>query len=193
MIVLKRIFFLSIFCLFLLSCEDEFLVNKYIIDNPTDEKIEVYIGNNKYVIKPKKYIIAKLDGRLVLSTKVNGEFIVEDEPFEITYPSGMINPTKSEYVVYDIPYESNYKVFNGFSNYEEDLKKPDAEEKMNEGTMPRPAPVVTNDIFIEDVTFGLGNVNKKVPKVKKASRLNYSFLRKIFRMEDFLKFADEFQ
>ena len=175
---MKKTFFLLLLLITLIGCNGH-----YILDNPTDENIKVYIDSTEYNLKPKEFIKVKLKtGNHTVSAEKNGTKILDNETFKIgDIPAGLINPTKNDYVIYYIIYTKDSNLQNDFKPYEIDGK---------EIYSLLDSPEVTNGLFIEDRTLGKGNIDKNPPKTMKING-KYSFFMKIFRKDDFFKFYDE--
>ena len=167
-----------IFLLTILSCE-----KKYLIDNPADEILKVYIDDKEYELKAKEYIKIDLKkGVHKISAEKSGKKILDNENFEIKdIPAGLINPAKNEYIIYNIIYAKNPDIMNEFQSYEIDGKE--VYSLLGE-------PEITDSLFIEDRTLGKGNIDKKPPKTMKITG-KYTFLMKIFRKDDFFQFYNE--
>ena len=178
---MKRIFLFCFLLLTLISCQDDYLMNQYLLDNSTNTEIEILLDNKKYVLKPLTFKKITLEpGVHNITTIKNKRVIVDNESFEIKdIHSGVINPAKSECVIYEIL----------FTRYTLDF----LESAYNVKPVSK-KPIIATDLFIPDPTLGIGNIHKKVPK--KMTIYNndyYKYHRKIFRKIDFLMYAQEFK
>lgn len=153
-----------------------------LIDNPTAQEITVIIDDKTYTVPANQYVKAELDlGKHQISCKSCGlettEFTVDPVPY------GVINPTKSKYVLYNIIYTQK-DLSSQFKPYQVEGK---------EVYSLLGAPELTTELFIPDRTMGNGNVDDKEPSVQKYNKMNqdYSYLMKIFRIKDFFEFYDK--
>lgn len=153
------------------------------IDNPGNQNLTVQIDDKTYQVPAGKFVAAEVSlGAHKLSCRETG---IENETFMVEpCKQGVINPTKSKYVIYNIIYtEKDLRA--QFKPYEVEGK---------EVYSLLGAPEVTDALFIPDRTMGNGgNIDVKEPSVKSYSRLNqdYSFLTKIFRLKAFFEFYDK--
>lgn len=153
-----------------------------LIDNPTARPITVTIDGKEYQVPANAYVKANLSkGVHRMSCKESNltDAALNIEPFEY----GVINPTRSKYVIYSIIYT------------EKDLRdqfKPYQIEGREIYSL-LGAPEVKTDLFIADLTNGKGNIDDKEPSVQSYSRISqdYSSLSKIFRLKDFFAFYDK--
>lgn len=153
------------------------------IDNPGKQNITVQIDDKNYQVPAGQFVKAEVAlGAHKLSCRETG---IENETFMVDpCRQGVINPTKSKYVIYNIIY-SEKDLRQKFESYEVEGK---------EVYSLLGAPEVTDALFIPDRTMGNGgNIDVKEPSVKSYNRLNqdYSFLSKIFRLKDFFEFYDQ--
>jgi len=153
------------------------------IDNPTSQNIVVQIDSKTYQVPAGQFVKADVSlGKHTLTCQATGldnsELIIDP------CKQGVINPTKSKYVIYNIIYS------------EKDLRsqfKPYQVEGREIYSL-LGAPEVMDALFIPDRTMGNGgNIDVKEPSIKSYNRLNqdYSFLVKIFRLNDFFEFYDK--
>lgn len=153
-----------------------------LIDNPTNKALAVKIDDKSYEIPARSFLKVelpigphKLDCVAYNLKGVN----LNLDPTEY----GVINPTKSKYVIYNIIYtEKDLK--DQFKPYQ--VEGREIYSLLGE-------PVVTTDLFIPDRTLGKGNIDNKEPAFENYNRINqdYSFLAKIFRLNDFFEFYDK--
>lgn len=153
-----------------------------LIDNPTAQEITVIIDDKTYTVPANQYVKAELDlGKHQIACKVCGlettEFTVDPVPY------GVINPTKSKYVLYNIIYTQK-DLSSQFKPYQ--LEGKEVYSLLG-------APELTTELFIPDRTMGNGNIDDKEPSVQKYNKMNqdYSYLMKIFRIKDFFEFYDK--
>lgn len=175
---MKKLVLIVLLMTMLMGCSGH-----YLIDNPTEDTIKVYLDGQEYELAGKEYIKVKLEkGIHTVSSEKNGEKILNEEKFEISdEKSGLINPTKSEYIIYNIIYAKNSNIQSKFKGYEVDGRE--VYSLLGE-------PELLDSLFIEDRTQGKGNIDKTPPKMMKITG-EYSFLMKIFRKDDFFEFYDE--
>lgn len=153
------------------------------IDNPSDKSITVLIDDKSYQVPAGQFVKAEVSlGTHKLSCRETG---IANETLTVDpCKQGVINPTKSKYVVYNIIYtEKDLRA--QFKPYEVEGK---------EVYSLLGAPEVTDALFIADRTMGNGgNIDVKEPSVKSYSRLNqdYAFLTKIFRLKEFFEFYNK--
>lgn len=173
---IKRVLLFLLLILFIVSCKD-----RYLIDNPTNSNIKVYIDNKEYNIGAKKYLRVKLiRGKHRISSEKDGIKILENENFIIPNQTeaqdALINPTKSQYIIYPLLYSKD-------SNIKREFKAYDLEG--NEVLSYYGKPVLTDNLFIFDL-FGKGNIDKEVKEYSSSVIQN-----KIFRKEDFFEFYNK--
>ncbi|MCZ4244124.1 hypothetical protein [Pedobacter punctiformis] len=153
-----------------------------LIDNPTAQAINVTIDDKSYTVPANSYEkISITKGIHHITCKEhnihNQEFNIED----IEY--GVINPTKSKYVIYNIVYTEK-DLSDQFKPYQ--IEGREIYSLLGE-------PEVTSTLFIPDLTMGKGNIDDKEPAFKDYNRISqdYAFQSKIFRLKDFFEFYDK--
>ena len=153
------------------------------IDNPTAQNITVHIDNQTYQVPAGQYVKVEVsEGKHTLTCNETG--LSNTELVISPVKQGVINPTKSKYVIYNIIYtekdlSSQFKPYNVEGREIYSLLG---------------APEVTDALFIPDRTMGNGgNIDEKEPSIKSYNKFNqdYSFLVKIFRLNDFFEFYDK--
>jgi len=153
------------------------------IDNPTTQNITVQIDNQTYQVPAGQYVKVEVStGTHTLTCNETG--LSGTELVISPVKQGVINPTKSKYVIYNIIYtekdlSSQFKPYNVEGREIYSLLG---------------APEVTDALFIPDFTMGNGgNIDEKEPSIKSYNKFNqdYSFLVKIFRLNDFFEFYDK--
>ncbi len=153
------------------------------IDNPGKQDITVQIDDKTYQVPAGQFVKAEVSlGEHKLSCRETG---IANETFQVDpCKQGLINPTRSKYVIYNIIYtEKDLRA--QFKPYEVEGK---------EVYSLLGAPEVTDALFVPDRTMGNGgNIDVKEPSIKSYSRLNqdYAFLTKIFRLKEFFEFYDK--
>ena len=153
-----------------------------LIDNPTSKDISVKIDEDVYQITAKNYLKVSLEpGIHTISCEemgINNQKI-NLEPTEF----GVINPTKSKYMIYNIIYTQK--------DLREQFKPYNVEGREIYSLLD--APIVTTDLFIPDRTLGKGNLDDQDPGFDTYNKFNqdYSYLTKIFRLNDFFEFYDK--
>lgn len=153
-----------------------------LIDNPTAKAITVGIDDKVYNVPARSFEKIRLsEGHHRINCK---EHNITDQDLDLDPTAfGVINPTQSKYVIYNIIYsEKNLK--SQFKPYM--VEGREVYSMLGE-------PEVTTALFIPDRTLGKGNIDDKAPSVKDYNRMNqdYSFLTKIFRLNDFFDFYDK--
>ena len=155
------------------------------IDNPTSQNIIVQIDDKTHQVPAGQFV--KVDVSLGKHTLTCRETGLENAELVIDpCKQGVINPTKSKYVIYYIIYAEK-DLRSRFKPYE--VEGREIYSLMG-------APTVTDELFIPDRTMGNGgNIDVKEPSKKSYNKANqdYSFLVKIFRLEDFFEFYDKNQ
>jgi len=153
-----------------------------LIDNPTGNTITVTIDSEDYTVPANAYIKVDLEeGKHSISCK-NYNISKQDLILEPTI-YGVINPTKSKYVIYNIIY-TNKDLKNQYKPYQVEGK---------EIYSLLGAPTVTTDLFVPDRTLGKGNIDNTEPSSETYNKMNqdYAYLTKIFRLKDFFDFYDK--
>lgn len=156
-----------------------------LIDNPTSEDIDVTVDDKTYTIPTRQYkkIDIKEEGIHYVTCDKYGLNKAEVSFEKAGTKAGVINPTKSEYIIYYIIFTEK-NLSSKFKPY--DVRGHEIYSMFD-------APEITTDLFIPDKTMGKGNLDNKIPKSMDYNRLNqdYAFLRKIFRLDDFFEFYAE--
>src|SRR5690606_9451595 len=78
----------------------------YLIDNPTKASLNVFIDDNSYVISPGQQVkvdLEKGEHSLRVASDVDS-LNFEESTFKVSQVRGMINPTRSVYFIYGLPY-----------------------------------------------------------------------------------------
>mgnify|MGYP003574879324 CR=1 FL=1 len=153
-----------------------------LIDNPTTKPIIVKIDGQEYKVPANSYVDVELAlGHHKIDCEAYG-LANQDLHLDPT-EYGVINPTKSKYVIYNIIY-TNKDLKDQFKPYEVEGKE--IYSLLGE-------PIVTTDLFIPDGTLGKGNIDNKEPSSESYNKMNqdYAFLTKIFRLKDFFEFYDK--
>ncbi|MDB4924543.1 hypothetical protein [Mucilaginibacter sp.] len=154
-----------------------------LIDNPTDGAITVLLDSKKYEVTAHQYVEVKdiTLGYHTLSCEQSG---IKNEKFNIDPVAyGVINPTRSKYVIYNMIYTQK-DLSSQFKPY-----KVEGREIFSLAG----APEVLTDLFIPDRTSGKGNIDDKEPDTQSYNSFNqdYSVLSKIFRLSDFFEYYDK--
>lgn len=153
-----------------------------LIDNPTARSINVTIDNKAYSIAANSFLKIDLpEGKHKITCKQYD--IIEQELNIDPTQYGVINPTKSKYVIYNIIYTKK--------DLKKQFKPYEVEGRQVFSLLG--APEVTTDLFIPDRTMGKGNIDDKEPSMESYSEVNqdYAFLTKIFRLNEFFDFYDK--
>ncbi|MFN0255572.1 hypothetical protein [Pedobacter ureilyticus] len=153
-----------------------------LIDNPTAAAIKVKIDGQEYHVPANSYVDVDLAiGHHKIDCEAYG-LANQDLHLDPT-EYGVINPTKSKYVIYNIIY-TNKDLKDQFKAYQVEGKE--VYSLLGE-------PEVTTDLFIPDRTLGKGNIDNKEPSSESYNKMNqdYAFLTKIFRLKDFFDFYEK--
>lgn len=153
-----------------------------IIDNPTSKPLALSIDGTDYEIPANSFEKIDLE---IGHHKINCEaYQISDQDLHLDPTEyGVINPTKSKYVIYNIIYTKK-DLSSKFKAYQVEGKE--VYSLLGE-------PEVTTALFIPDRTLGKGNIDDKEPAFENYNRINqdYAFLTKIFRLNDFFEFYDK--
>ncbi|MCX3263547.1 hypothetical protein [Pedobacter agri] len=153
-----------------------------LIDNPTGKPLAVTIDGTDYEIPANSFEKIDLEiGHHKISCKA---YQIADQDLHLDPTEyGVINPTKSKYVIYNIIYTKK-DLSSKFKAYQVEGKE--IYSLLGE-------PEVTTALFIPDRTLGKGNIDDKEPAFENYNRVNqdYAFLTKIFRLNDFFEFYDK--
>lgn len=153
-----------------------------LIDNPTGRDITVMIDQKQHVVPARSFLrIALSEGAHSISCEAFG-LQQQELNLELT-AYGVINPSRSKYVIYNAIYTKK----NLSSRY-----KPYAVEGREVYSL-LGEPEVTNALFIPDRTLGRGNLDIVAPSVKSYQQVNqdYAYLTRIFRLHDFFEYCNQ--
>ncbi|RZJ65835.1 MAG: hypothetical protein EOO47_25645 [Flavobacterium sp.] len=153
-----------------------------LIDNPTAQAINVKIDDQTYDVPANSFIKVELAlGMHKIDCKAFG---IENQDLNLDPTEyGVINPTKSKYVTYNIIYTKK-DLKDQFKPYQ--VEGREIYSLLGE-------PEVSTALFIPDRTLGKGNIDVKEPSSETYNKVNqdYAYLSKIFRLKDFFEFYDE--
>lgn len=153
-----------------------------LIDNPTVQAISVKIDDKTYDVPANSFVKVELElGVHKIECKA---FDIVDQDLKLEPTEyGVINPTKSKYVTYNIIFTKK--------DLSDQFKPYDVEGKEIYSLLG--APEVSTALFIPDRTLGKGNIDVKEPDYQTYDKKNhdYSYLTKIFRLKDFFEFYDK--
>ncbi|WP_128330357.1 hypothetical protein [Apibacter sp. HY039] len=151
--------------------------DSFLLDNPTEKSIDVFLNGDKYVLAPGQTLaVAVKDGRNTISSSTDkGSLILKDTFFNVKRTDrGLINPTLSEYYSFRRYYghikniDSLYKIHKTVIDGDEFV-----------GEIKR-----YNHLVIENFYY---NVNQNFPKViNKVDSVESRV--KLFRKNQFLDF-----
>ena len=146
------------------------------IDNPTKQTLNIMIDNNEYIVSAGQNITIELGvGNHKIEAKNDlDSIILPTTNFEVKSSRGLINPTKSVYFIYGMPYGPNVNKDSIFSTL-----KTSYQGKTYAGDV-----VVDSAIYTENFYY---NLNEDFPKLTLKSE-NSVLRKKIFREEDFKQF-----
>lgn len=152
-----------------------------LIDNPTAKILSVTIDEETYEVPANSFLKVDLNP---------GHHRIDCQAYNITgdlnispVEYGVVNPTKSKYVIYNIIYTQK-DLKSQFKPYQVEGK---------EIYSLLGAPELTSDLFIPDRTMGKGNIDDQEPSFDSYNKMNqdYAYLTKIFRLNDFFEFYDK--
>lgn len=151
----------------------------YLIDNPTEATIYVNLDGEEYVISPRQHIRIKLnrgEHNLAVSSDVDSlnfpqtDFLVRDV-------QGLINPTRSVYFTFAMPYGPMVDKDSIFGELHADYQG-----KTYYGDIQ-----IDSSVYNESFYY---NLDEKFPKITRKSD-NKELRVKIFRVGDFKQFYFE--
>lgn len=151
----------------------------YLIDNPTKASLKVTIDQNEYVLPPEQHLkvpLTKGNHSLSVSSDVDSLNFPEQN-FEVTELRGLMNPTRSVYFIYGMPYGLQV---NKDSIYTE--LKTQYQGKTYYGDLH-----IDSTLYTEDFYY---NLNEKYPRITIKSG-NDTLRKKVFRVGDFKQFYFE--
>lgn len=153
-----------------------------LIDNPTAQDLSLSIDGQAYEVPANSHIKVDLAlGQHKIDCKA---YHIKNEDLNIDpVVYGVVNPTKSKYVIYNIIYTEK--------DLKDQFKPYQIEGREIYSLLGKPE--VSTDLFIPDRTMGKGNIDDKEPAFENYSRINqdYAYLTKIFRLKDFFEFYDK--
>lgn len=153
-----------------------------LIDNPTPKNLLVTIDGKTYEVSANSFVKVDLSlGHHKIDCQAYNIVGMDLNITPVEY--GVVNPTKSKYVIYNIIYTQK-DLKNQFKPYQVEGK---------EIYSLLGAPELTSDLFIPDRTMGKGNIDDQEPSFDSYNKMNqdYAYLTKIFRLEDFFEFYDK--
>lgn len=149
----------------------------YVIDNPSDNTINMRIDERDFTIAPQQFVRIDLPkGEHTLKFQYNGKQV--DTVIEIRRSAGLINPTLSDYYVFTRPYgvrENKDSIFKS--------RNIAIDNKAYLGNIFK-----ADKMYEEDFYY---NLDQKYPKVFIKNSEKKTDLSKIFRKEDFKQFYFE--
>ena len=149
----------------------------YVIDNPTDQTINIKISDANYTIAPQQNVRIDLDlGKHTIQYDYKGKNV--DTVIQIRRASGVINPTLQDYYVFTRPYGHRENVDSIFKSRHIAI-----DNKAYLG-------IITKEqgLYIEDFYY---NLDQDYPRIFLKSSDKTTDLSKIFRKEDFKQFYFE--
>ncbi|HEY4540609.1 MAG TPA: hypothetical protein VIG94_11460 [Faecalibacter sp.] len=149
----------------------------YIIDNPTEQIIKMSINQQEYTIAPQQQVRLDLErGKHKIAYEFGNKKV--DTVIEIRRPSGVINPTLSDYYVFTRPYGVRKNKDSIFTSHHIAI-----DNKAYLGMITK-----EDDLYIEDFYY---NLDQDYPKIFLKSDEKKTDLSKIFNKEDFKQFYFE--
>ena len=157
---------------FVLSKEDG-----YLIDNPSDQTINISIDNNDYTLAPQQHVRIDLNkGKHNVKYEFNGKKV--DTLIEIKRASGLFNPTLTDYYIFTRPYGVRPNKDSIFTSRHIEI-----DNKAYLGIISK-----SENLYIEDFYY---NLDQDYPKVFIKNNEKKTDLSKIFQKEDFKQFYFE--
>ncbi len=149
----------------------------YVIDNPTDKTIQMKIDDKEYTIAAQQLVRIELEkGKHTLKYNFNGKNV--DTVIQVRRPSGVFNPTLSEYYVFTRPYGHRENADSLFTSRHVTI-----DDKAYLGMITK-----EQTLYIEDFYY---NLDQDYPKIFLKSGEMKTDLSKIFNKEDFKQFYFE--
>ncbi|QJB41978.1 hypothetical protein HF324_30680 [Chitinophaga oryzae] len=153
-----------------------------LIDNPTGRDITVAIDQEQYVVPARSFLrITLAEGVHNISCEALG-MPPQELHMELT-SYGVINPSRSKYVIYNTIY-TRKNLSSRFKPYA--VEGREVYSLLGE-------PEVTNALFIPDRTLGKGNLDVAAPSLKSYQQVDqdYAYLTRIFRLGDFFEYCNQ--
>lgn len=145
----------------------------YLIDNPSDEIIELKINDVSYKLAPHQNVEVNLEkGEYRLIVLYNGK--ETDTTFHVNSTRGLINPTKTDYYIFERPYGHRENIDSLYTSHETLI-----DDKIYLGRID-----IKNDFYIEDFYY---NLTQSYPKFF-MKKYKDSDLKKIFTKQEFKQF-----
>ncbi|MDO5654775.1 MAG: hypothetical protein Q4G27_01385 [Flavobacteriaceae bacterium] len=150
--------------------------NYQLIDNPTQQTLQVQIGDNQYIVAPGQQLQISLPtGQYNIQTQtLNDTLSYPQTSFEVTKQRGLINPTLATYYIYGMPYGPRVNKDSIFENLKTTFKG-----KTYSGDLQIDSAVYTENFYY--------NMNENFPGLTIKSE-NEALRKKIFRENDFKQF-----
>ncbi|WP_343745372.1 hypothetical protein [Chitinophaga sp.] len=153
-----------------------------LIDNPTGRDITVMIDQQPHEVPARSFLkITLAEGMHSISCEALG-LPQQELNLELT-SYGVINPSKSKYVIYNTIYTEK-NLSSRYKSYA--VEGREVYSLLGE-------PEVTNALFIPDRTLGKGNLDVAAPSAKSYQQVNqdYAYLTRIFRLTDFFEYCNQ--
>lgn len=149
----------------------------YVIDNPSDQTINMKIDDVDYTIASQQFVRVDLEkGKHTLKFNYNGKAV--DTVIQIRKASGLFNPTLSDYYVFTRPYGYRENKDSLFTSQHISI-----DNKAYLGMITK-----EETLFIEDFYY---NLDQDYPKIFLKSGEKKTDLSKIFSKEGFKQFYFE--
>ncbi len=145
----------------------------YVIDNPTEQVMQVFLDGKEYSIAPDQTVRIDLTQGKHQVSKDNA---VNADTFNVRNVRGTVNVTRSTYVIFSLPYGSGQNTDSIFRSQQTKI-----DGKVYYGKIK-----LDSSLFIQDYYYGL---KENFPGLTLKSDYGTNKLRsKIFRKDDFKQF-----
>lgn len=149
----------------------------YVIDNPSDQTINIKIDDNDYTIASQQFARVDLEkGKHTVKYDINGKKV--DTVIQIRRASGLFNPIGKDYYVFTRPYGHRENVDSIFAS-----RNIAIDNKAYLGLITK-----EEGLYIEDFYY---NLDQDYPRIFLKSDDKKTDLSKIFNKEDFKQFYFE--
>ncbi len=151
----------------------------YVIDNPSNKTLSIKINDKDYTVAPQQQARVELPkGKTKIAYSFNNKNV--DTVVDITRVSGMINPTRQEYVTFTRPYGVRKNKDSIFLSNNKAI-----DNKVYHGIIEK-----SSQLYIENFYY---NIDQDYPKmfIKSTGSEKATDLSKIFNKENFKQFYFE--
>jgi hypothetical protein len=151
----------------------------YVIDNPSKQTLAIKINDNDYTVAPEQQARIEIPkGKAKIVYSFNNKSV--DTVVDITRSSGMINPTRQQYITFTRPYGVRKNKDSIFLTHNNDI-----DNKVYHGIIEK-----SSQLYIENFYY---NIDQDYPRmfIKSSGSEKATDLSKIFNKEDFKQFYFE--